>query len=109
MTEAKVALIELDATVTVRVVVVTPVLLVDVVVVVVAGVPLMTMLVKALIAGGGVVLEPVTVVPLPAATLPLPASADWPHKPTATSNRGRAVMRIERAIFCLGDFMMVQP
>ena len=109
LTEAKVALIELAAIVTVRVVVVTPVLLVDVVVVVVAGVPFMTMLVKALIAGGGVVLEPATVVPLGWPEAFPPASADWPYKPAATRIRGKAATRIARAKGCLHAFMMFQP
>ena len=84
-------------------------LLVDVVVVVVAGEPLMTMPLKALMAAGGIVVEPATVVPLGWPDEFPPASADGAHKPAATSNSGRVAMRIARAISCLRVFMMVQP
>ena len=105
----KVALIELAGTETVRVVLTTPVLLVDVVVVVAAGAPVMTMAVRALIAGGGVVLEPAMVVPLGWPEAFPPASADWPHKPVATRIRGKAATRIARTKGCSFDFMLVQP
>ena len=86
-----------------------PALLVVSVVVVVAGDPVMTMLVNALSAGGGVVVEPAMVDPLDWPEELPPASADWPHKPAATSNRGRAATRIERESCFLCDFMMVLP
>ena len=93
-----------------RVVVVTPVVVFVVVVVVTVGpAPPMTMAVNALTAGGGVVVAPATVDPLGWPEAFPPASADWPHTPAAISSRGRAAMRIERAITCLRDFMMVQP